>query len=85
MGVGSQENTTAPPIVYWPTLMEEFYGAPVQLQRAVTFAIRSPGAGSEALLGEIRGAVRPVSPNLPLTRVARSAGRVDPVRTLRGE
>jgi len=60
----------APAIVYWPTLMEEFYGAPVQLQRAVTFAIRSERAGSEPLLGEIRVAVRGVSPNLALARVS---------------
>jgi putative ABC transport system permease protein len=60
----------APQIVYWPTLMEEFYGAPVQLQRAVTFAIRSERAGSEALLTEIRRAVRSVNPNLPLARVS---------------
>jgi len=66
--LGLQE--PAPPIVYWPTLMEEFYGAPVQLQRAVTFAIRSPRAGSEALLSEIRSAVRTVSPNLALARVS---------------
>ena len=60
----------APPIVYWPTLMEEFYGNAVNLQRAVTFAIRSPRAGDEGLLKEIRGAVREVNPNLPLARIS---------------
>jgi predicted permease len=60
----------APPIVYFPTLMEGFYGAQVNLQRAVTYAVRSPRTGSEALLSEFRGAVREVSPNLALARVS---------------
>jgi predicted permease len=60
----------APPIVYWPTLMAEFYGNAVNLQRAVTFAIRSPRAGDEGLLNEIRVAVQTVNPNLPLARAS---------------
>ena len=48
----------APAIVYWPALGESLYrpGGP-QVARAVTFAIRTPRAGSEGLLNEIKQAI----------------------------
>jgi predicted permease len=47
-----------PSTVYWPLLVDSA-SRPDQLnvERAVTFAVRSPQAGSQALLGEIRSAV----------------------------
>jgi putative ABC transport system permease protein len=59
----------APPIVYWPLLMQTFQGQSMNVRRSVTFAIRSPRAGTEALLREVRNAVRSVSADVPLTRV----------------
>ena len=38
----------APSIVYWPTLMEQFYGNRMNVQRAVTFAIRSDRTAARA-------------------------------------
>jgi predicted permease len=61
----------APASVYWPILVASFFGeAPnVYVERNVTFSIRSPRAGSEGLINEIRRAVWSVEPNLPLAEV----------------
>ena len=59
----------APTIVYWPLLQKNFEGAPVSVRRAVAFVIRTPRAGSTALLQELRQAVWSVNPNLPLANV----------------
>ena len=55
--------------VYWPMLIDNFWGNPIQIQRAVTFAIRSDQAGSDALLNQIRRAVWSVNASLPLAQV----------------
>src|SRR5262249_14839850 len=60
----------APTSVYWPILVPNFYGGPAAYPvRNATFAIRSPRAGSEGLMNEIRRAVWSVAPNLPLAEV----------------
>jgi FtsX-like permease family/MacB-like periplasmic core domain len=59
----------APAIVYWPALMGNHWGQQIYVRRAVTFAIRSNGAGSEGLLAQVRDAVSSVRAGLPLTRV----------------
>jgi ABC-type antimicrobial peptide transport system permease subunit len=60
----------APTSVYWPILVANFQSTPdVQAQRDVTFAIRSPRAGSVGLMNEIRQAVWSVVPNLPVSEV----------------
>ena len=59
----------APTTVYWPSLMQQFYGVPVNLRRAVTFAIRSNRAGSERLLADVREAIASVNASVPPTRV----------------
>ena len=60
----------APAIVYWPALRNSVYrpDAP-QVERAVTFGIRTSRAGSEALLNEIKRAVWAVNASLPLGSV----------------
>ncbi len=62
-------NKDAPPIAYWPTLMNHFESDDVNVRRWVAFAIRSPRAGSESLMKDIRQAVWSVDANLPLTDV----------------
>jgi putative ABC transport system permease protein len=57
----------APATVYWPVLMKEFEAD--GLCRSLAFAIRSPRAGTEGLLKEIREAVWSVNANLPLASV----------------
>jgi hypothetical protein len=55
-----EHGADAPPpaIVYWPTFGESAYEAgESRISREVTFAIRSPQAGSESLLASVRRAV----------------------------
>jgi predicted permease len=60
----------APTSVYWPILVDRFQGnSEVVAQRNVTFALRSPRAGAESLMNEVRQAVWSVAPNLPLAEV----------------
>ena len=55
--------------VYWPVIMNHFEGQKENLRRGITFAVRSPRAGSEAFLKEIRQAVWSVDSNIPLAEV----------------
>ncbi len=59
----------APTTVYWPSLMSTFWGDSPFLRRDAVYAIRTPRAGSESLLKEIRQAVWAVDRDLPLDRV----------------
>jgi ABC-type antimicrobial peptide transport system permease subunit len=61
----------APTYVYWPILVANIAGADVFdfPLRNGTFAIRSPRAGTEGLMNEIRQAVWSVAPYLPLAEV----------------
>ncbi len=65
----------APSIVYWPSFMGTFVGQELYVRRAVSFAVRSPQAGSEALLSRIRDAIASVKADVPITRV-RTLGEV---------
>jgi predicted permease len=55
--------------VYYPTLLENFWGDKDSIRRSVSFLIRSSRAGSESFLKEIRQAVWKVDPSLPLAEV----------------
>ena len=52
--------------VYWPVMMNNFEGQKEELRRGIAFAIRSPRAGSQAFLNEVRETVWSVDPNIPL-------------------
>jgi len=60
-------NQDAPKIVYWPILMKNFEGQQIAARREVTYAVRSPRAGSESLMKDIRSAVWSINANLPLS------------------
>jgi predicted permease len=49
-------SAAAPTTVYWPTLKQNSFGR-ITVARIVTFAIRSPQAGSERLMSQVRQAV----------------------------
>ena len=49
-------SAAAPTTVYWPTLKQNSFGR-ITVDRIVTFAIRSPQAGSERLMSQVREAV----------------------------
>ncbi len=59
----------APTFAYWPTLMSHFESDRFNVRRFVVFAIRTPRAGSESLMKDVRQAVWSVDANLPLTSV----------------
>jgi predicted permease len=58
----------APAIVYWPAMIHDPYTAKPTLDapRAVTYAIRSNRAGSQALIADIQQAVWSVNSNVPV-------------------
>ena len=60
-------NKDAPTVAYWPTLMIHFESDKFNVRRFVVFAIRTPRAGSESLMKDVRQAVWSVDANLPLT------------------
>jgi len=62
---------TAPAILYWPAMIKNPYTAKptIDAPRAVTYAIRSNRAGSQALIADIQQAVWSVNANLPLASV----------------
>jgi putative ABC transport system permease protein len=59
----------APTCVYWPLILTRFEGDDTTVIRDVAFLVRSPRAGSEAFLKELREAVWSVNANLPLANV----------------
>jgi putative ABC transport system permease protein len=59
----------APPIVYWPIYMKNFWDIPVFAQRSLVFAIRTSRLASPGFLGEVQQAVWSINPNLPLASV----------------
>jgi predicted permease len=62
-------NKDAPTIAYWPTMLSHFESDQVSIRRFVVFAMRTPRAGSESLLKDVRQAVWSVDANLPLTDI----------------
>jgi predicted permease len=59
----------APAIVYWPTLVEQFWEPEVFVARNLSYAIRSQRLESPTFMKEIQQAVWSVNPNLPLAAV----------------
>jgi predicted permease len=55
--------------VYWPMLMSNFEGEKLLARRDLVFALRTPRAGTEGLMKEVRQAVWSVDANLPLATV----------------
>jgi predicted permease len=66
---GDGVNKTPSSMVYWPIMRVNFQGQAHDVATYTGFGIRSPRAGSEAFLREVREAVWSVNPNLPLSRV----------------
>ncbi|MGB7846938.1 MAG: FtsX-like permease family protein [Candidatus Acidiferrum sp.] len=56
----------APKTVYWPLLMDHFGPEPLYATPDVSYVVRTPRAGSSALMQEISQAVWSVSKELPL-------------------
>jgi predicted permease len=58
-----------PTTVYWPLIMKNFWGNEKFIERRAVFAVRSPRAGSESFIKEIRQAVWTVNPDVPLASI----------------
>jgi predicted permease len=58
-----------PSAVYFPLRLNNFQGDKEVIRRYVSFVIRSPRAGSESFLKEVRRSIWSVNPNLPLAEV----------------
>ena len=59
----------APGIVYWPLLGKNFESSATSVVRSATYVIRTPRAGSVALLQDLQRTIAVVNPNLPLADV----------------
>jgi predicted permease len=55
--------------VYWPIFLQNFDSQPMLVERFAIFVVRSPLAGTESLLSQIRQAVWSIDANLPLAGV----------------
>jgi predicted permease len=62
-------NKKPPTSVYWPLLQARFESDDVSVRRDVAFVVRTPRAGSEAFLKDVREAVWSADANLPLANV----------------
>ena len=56
-------------VAYWPLMMRNFEGDGVTATRNLAFVLRTPRAGTESLMKDVRQAVWSVDPNLPLAGV----------------
>ncbi|HZS27232.1 MAG TPA: ABC transporter permease [Candidatus Angelobacter sp.] len=56
-------------VAYWPLMMRNFEGRSIDTRRELSLALRTPLAGTESLMKEVRQAVWSVDPNLPLAAV----------------
>ena len=59
----------APAIVYWPVMVKDFWGSPIEVRRTLAFAIRSPRTGTAGFLPEVQRAIWLLKPNLPTANV----------------
>ena len=62
-------NKKPPTCAYWPLLQARFESDDISVRREVAFVIRTPRAGSEAFLKDVREAVWSADANLPLANV----------------
>jgi ABC-type antimicrobial peptide transport system permease subunit len=62
-------NEEAPASVYWPILLQNFESSTVDIRRDISFVIRSPRAGSENLMNDVRQAVWSSDGDLPIANV----------------
>jgi putative ABC transport system permease protein len=59
----------APAFVYWPAMMEQFWGSKPNVIRGGVFLVRTSRAATESLLTESRSAIWSVIANLPVYQV----------------
>jgi predicted permease len=55
-----------PTFVYWPVMMDTFWGNTPQITRTATFLIRTNRAATESFLTQARGAIWSANANLPI-------------------
>ncbi len=60
----------APSSAYWPVMLDHFEGQKQTLRRNLAFTLRSPRAGSRALMNEVQERVWSVNPDVALADVS---------------
>jgi predicted permease len=59
----------APSMVYWPAMLDSFYGDSPFISRRAAFLIRTQRAGTESFMADARKAIWSINPNLPVYQV----------------
>ena len=59
-------NKEAPSSVNWPIFIRRFWDEEPMVRRSLAYVVRTPRAGSESFMKEVRQAVWSIDPNLPL-------------------
>ena len=59
----------APTTVYWPVVMDNFWGNEKFIQRGSVYVIRTLRTGSQSLLTQVRQVVWSVAPDVPIVKV----------------
>jgi predicted permease len=59
----------APTTIYWPLVMNSFWGNEKFIVRGTVYVIRTPRAGSESLLTQVRQVVWSVAPEVPIVKI----------------
>lgn len=60
----------AVPTVYWPQVVDDFWGEGISTQRSLAYAVRTRGDNPANMLPQVREAVWSVNRTLPLARVS---------------
>jgi putative ABC transport system permease protein len=60
----------APPTVYWPMVMADFWESPLFAQRVLSYAVRTPRVRTPGFVREVQQAVWAINPNLPVASPA---------------
>ncbi len=59
----------ATPAIYWPMIQDHWWRNETNVQRTMTYAIRTSNIGTSSLENQVRQAVWSINPNLPLANV----------------
>jgi len=67
----------APSVVYWPLVLEDYWGAPLFVPRSVEIAVRTSGLEPAPLIRGVEQAVWSMNAHLPLANVGTLAEALD--------
>jgi len=65
------------PIVYWPAVQDEMYGAGPEVQRTLTYVVRGASGATDGLIDQVRGVVSLNAPGVAVAGVGTLGELVD--------